>query len=64
MAPTWAYQDCKKPFAVSAKWAANNKLLRELMEEVKEKLGAKEEDLKANEVDLVARVEELRKTWG
>ena len=64
MAATWAYQDCEKPFAVSAKWAANNKLLRELMEEVKEKLGAKEEDLKANEVDLVARVEELRKTWG
>ena len=61
MAATWAYQDCEKSLAMSAKWAANNKLLRELVEKVKKRVAAKEEELKANEVELVAQAEELGK---
>ena len=41
--------------------AATIKLLKQHVEEAKKKLAAKEEKLKANEVELVAKVEELEK---
>ena len=47
IAATWAYQDCEKPFKLSAKQATNNKALRELVEEGEKKVEAKEEELKA-----------------
>ena len=34
------------------------------MEEVEKKLVAKEDELKTNEVELVAQAEELGKTWA
>ena len=37
---------------MSDKLVANNKLLKELVEEAKKKLAAKEEELKASEVEL------------
>ena len=48
MAATWVYQDCERLFTLSAKRAANNKLMWERVEEVEKKLAAKEEELKAN----------------
>ena len=62
MAATWANQDCERLLTLSNKRAANNNLRRELVEEAEKKLVANEEELKANEVELVARAEKLGKT--
>ena len=59
----WAYQDYVRPLDLSDKWAANIKLLKELMEEGEKKFAVKEEDLWAKEVELVAKAEELEKAW-
>ena len=61
MEAAWAYQDYVRPLDLSDKWATNIKLLRVHVEEKAKKLAAKEEKLKANEVELVAKVEELEK---
>ena len=61
IAATWAYQDCEKPFKLSAKQATNNKALRELVEEGEKKVEAKEEELKAKAEELKAKAKELRK---
>ena len=61
MATTWAYQNCLRPLDLSDKQAANIKLLKESVGEMEKKLVAKHKELKANEVELVAKVEELEK---
>ena len=44
-------------------WATNNKLIWKRVKETEKKVAAKEdeEELKANEIELVARVENLEK---
>ena len=54
MAAAWAYQDYERPFDQSNKRATKINLLKECVVEAEKKLAAKEEELKANEVDLVA----------
>ena len=54
MAATWAYEDCETPLTLSGKWATNNKLLQELVEEEEEKkVKAKEEELRAQAKELM-----------
>ena len=62
MVVAWAYQDCKRPFDLSDKCAAKINLLKERVVEVEKKLKVKEEELKANEVEFVAKAEELEKS--
>ena len=60
MAVAWAHQDCSKPFNQSKQRAKKVRQLRAQVTELKNKLGAKEEELKNNEIELVARNERLR----
>ena len=55
----WAYQDCERPLDLSYQQAAKVKLLKEQLVESEKKLTAKEEELKGNEINLVAKFEEL-----
>ena len=61
MAAAWAYQDCERPLDMSNKRVAKVNLLKERVVELKKKLATKEKELKANEVQLVAKGKELEK---
>ena len=63
MATAWAYQDYERPRNLSDKRAAKINLLKERVVVVEKKLAAKEEKLKADEVEFVAKAEELEKAW-
>ena len=57
MAMAWAHQDCSKPLDQAEQQAEKMKELRALVIDLENKLGAKEEELKSNEIKLVARTE-------
>ena len=63
MVATWASQDYERPLDLSDKQAAKINLLKERVVEAENKLVAKKEELKANEVELVAKAEESEKAW-
>ena len=55
MAVAWAYQDCSRPLDQSQQWAEKVRELRAQVTDLENKLGAKEEELKSNEIELVGR---------
>ena len=61
MTEAWAYQDCERPLDLSNQEAARVKLLKEQLAKLEKKLTTKEEELKGNEIDFVAKSEELEK---
>ena len=61
MEVAWAHQDCLKPFEQFEQWAKKVRQLRGQATELENKLGAKEEELKNNEIELVARNERFER---
>ena len=61
IAATCAHQDCQRPLDLFEQWAAKIKQLKEQLAELENKLSVREEELKINAIDLVARFEELEK---
>ena len=51
---TWAQQDCSKPLNQAEQRAKKMRELRAQVTDLENKLGAKEEELKSNEIELVA----------
>ena len=64
IAAAWAYQDCERPLYLFDKLGAKVNLLKQQVIEAEKKLAAKKEELKANEVELVGKVEKLEKAWA
>ena len=54
MTVAWAHQDCSKPLDQSEQWAKKVRELRAQVTDLENKLGTKEEELKNNEIELVA----------
>ena len=61
MAVAWAHQDCSKPFDQAEQQAEKVKELRARVTDLENKLGTKEEELKNNEIELVAQTEKYEK---
>ena len=61
MVVAWAHQDCLKPLNKSEQWAENIRQLKRQLTELEKKLAAKEEKLKENEIELVAKNERLER---
>ena len=61
MVVAWAHQDYLRPIDLSKQRAAKIKQLKEQLTKSKKKLSVREEELKNNAIDLVARSEELEK---
>ena len=57
MAVAWAHQDCSKPLDQAEQQAEKLRELRARVTNLQNKLRAKEEELKSNEIELVARTE-------
>ena len=57
MAVVWAHQDYSKPLDQSEQRAEKVRQLRAQVTELEGKLGAKKEQLKNNEIELVDRTE-------
>ena len=55
MAVAWAHQDCSKPLDQIEQRAEQVRELRAQVTNLENKLGTKEEELKNNEIELVAR---------
>ena len=55
MAVAWAHQDCSKPLDQSEQRAKKVRELQVQVTDLENKLGTKEEELKNNEIELVAR---------
>ena len=60
MAVAWAHQDCSRPLDQSEQWAKKVRELRARVTDLENKLGAKEEELKSNETELVAGTEKYK----
>ena len=61
MAVAWAYQDCSRPLDQSEQRAEKVRKLHAQVTDLESKLKAKEEELKNNEIELVARSEKYEK---
>ena len=61
MAVAWAHSDCSKPLNLTEQQAENIKQLRGQLTELEKKLSAREEELKNNSIDLMARTEGLER---
>ena len=57
----WAYQDYSRPLDLSEQRVAKIKQLKEQLDESEKELSVREEELKTNAIDLVARSKELEK---
>ena len=60
MAVAWAHQDCSRPLNLIEQWDEKIRQLRGQLTDSKKKLAAREEKLKNNTIDLVARTEGRR----
>ena len=61
IAVAWAHQDCFKPLDQSEQGAEKVRQLRAQVTELEGKLGAKDEELKNNEIELVDRNEKFER---
>ena len=61
MAVAWAHQDCSKPLDQSEQRAKKVRELHAQVADLENKLRAKEEELKNNEIELVAQSEKYEK---
>ena len=57
MAVAWAHQDCSKPLDQVEQQAEKLKELCARVTDLENKLGAEEEELKSNEIELLTRTE-------
>ena len=60
MAVAWAHQDCSKPLGQAEQRAEKMRELCAQVTDLENKLRTKEEELKSNEIELVARAEKYK----